>query len=549
MESARGVASECRRGGPRCHENPNGNDRPRRGNGCVRNSRVGVVGQKAAAIRSPASPPGAPSDLPCARRFPRRPPIPEIRLTLRVPTVPKGVGIAAGFVALNLLLFVPLHLLVAEENDFWPFFPPGHPRGAYDWGWSGLGRSTYEYAMQLFVRRHNKDIFRVSADWIFLFSSLVLASRIAGGPRRVAVPLAAAAYLSLLAFLAYSGFVQDLLERPGTLLDDLLMVRERVDLRARCLERGGPAARRRGARRVRGLRRAGGAPSRRRVALGRRPRPAAGGRRMGRRQRLLRPVARVVRRAAGRPDHPAPGQAPLLQLAALAGRPCHRGGDGRLRRGGGGAPGGDGAATPSRHLSLHRGILRRGALGRRRLPRGAAGVDAPRGARAGPTAASAAHALRRLSGVRRRVVDEHGVGVERHADREPLPLLGVEAHGRPLSAPHLLPAAAGVLHAGRAAGGHLGGRPLRLRRRDHPGRLRVRRLLLRIRPRAGPMGAGVRLHQTLGREAAPPAAALLGRVHPLRVGTAAPDHGRRGGAGRGAALLPGDPGRTTWSWR
>ena len=138
--------------------------------------------------------------------------------------MPKGVGIAAGFVALNLLLFVPLHLLVAEENDFWPFFPPGHPRGAYDWGWSGLGRSTYEYAMQLFVRRHNKDIFRVSADWIFLFSSLVLASRIAGGPRRVAVPLAAAAYLSLLAFLAYSGFVQDLLERPGTLLDDLLMV-------------------------------------------------------------------------------------------------------------------------------------------------------------------------------------------------------------------------------------------------------------------------------------------------------------------------------------
>ena len=66
----------------------------------------------------------------------------------------------AGFVALNLLLFVPLYLLNADENDFWPFFPLGHPRGAYDWGWSGLGRSTYEYAMQLFVRRFNKDIFR-----------------------------------------------------------------------------------------------------------------------------------------------------------------------------------------------------------------------------------------------------------------------------------------------------------------------------------------------------------------------------------------------------
>ncbi len=138
--------------------------------------------------------------------------------------MPKGVGIAAGFAALNLLLFVPLYLLAAQENDFWPFFPPGHPRGAYDWGWSGIGRSTYEYLMQLFVRRHNKDIFRVSADWIFLFSSLVLAGRLAGGWRRIVVPLAAAAYLTLLAFLAYSGFVQHLLERPGTLLDDVLMI-------------------------------------------------------------------------------------------------------------------------------------------------------------------------------------------------------------------------------------------------------------------------------------------------------------------------------------
>ena len=45
----------------------------------------------------------------------------------------------------------------------------------------------------------------------------------------------------------------------------------------------------------------------------------------------------------------------------------------------------------------------------------------------------------------------------------------VEAHGRPLSAPHLLPAAAGVLHAGRPARGDLGGRPVRLRRSDSSG--------------------------------------------------------------------------------
>ena len=132
--------------------------------------------------------------------------------------------IAAGFAALNLLLFVPIYLLLSNENNFWPFFPLGHPRGNYDWGWPGIGRSTYEYVMQLFVRRHNKDIFRVSADWIFIVSSLVLVSRFAGNWRRVMVPLAGIAYAGLLAFMAYSGFVHYLFDRPGTLLDDVLML-------------------------------------------------------------------------------------------------------------------------------------------------------------------------------------------------------------------------------------------------------------------------------------------------------------------------------------
>ena len=52
------------------------------------------------------------------------------------------------------------------------------------------------------------------------------------------------------------------------------------------------------------------------------PRGAGGGSFSGR--RLLRPVALPVRRAAGRPDHSAPVQAPVLQLAALAGRARHR---------------------------------------------------------------------------------------------------------------------------------------------------------------------------------------------------------------------------------
>ena len=140
-------------------------------------------------------------------------------------SLPAAAIVAAGFVALNLLLFVPLYLVVAQENHFWPFFPLGHPRGPYDWSGPGLGRSIYEYAMQLFVRRHNKDIFRVSADWVLILSSLILAGRCAGDRWRPAmVRLACLAYGALLAFMAYSGFIHVLFDRPGTLLDDVLML-------------------------------------------------------------------------------------------------------------------------------------------------------------------------------------------------------------------------------------------------------------------------------------------------------------------------------------
>ena len=140
-------------------------------------------------------------------------------------SLPTGALVAAGCIAFNLLLFVPLYLIVSAQNDFWPFFPQEHPRGPYDWSWSGLGRSTYEYAMQLFVRRYNLDIFRVSADWILVLSSLILAGRFAGGRRRpTLVRLACLAYIALLAFMAYSGFIHVLFDRPGTLLDDVLML-------------------------------------------------------------------------------------------------------------------------------------------------------------------------------------------------------------------------------------------------------------------------------------------------------------------------------------
>ena len=70
--------------------------------------------------------------------------------------------------------------------------------------------------MQLFVRRFNKDIFRVSADWVFILSPLILAARFAGNRwRSTVVPLAGLAYAALLAFMAYSGFIHRRSWRPG----------------------------------------------------------------------------------------------------------------------------------------------------------------------------------------------------------------------------------------------------------------------------------------------------------------------------------------------
>ena len=46
--------------------------------------------------------------------------------------------IAFGFIALNCSLFLPFYLVFSYENNFTPFFPLGHPRGAYDWQWPGL---------------------------------------------------------------------------------------------------------------------------------------------------------------------------------------------------------------------------------------------------------------------------------------------------------------------------------------------------------------------------------------------------------------------------
>ena len=317
--------------------------------------------------------------------------------------------------------------------------------------------------------------------------------------------------------------------------------RQRVDFRARHLGTGRRAHLRRPALRGGGVRHAGGALSRRRLALGGRPRPASRGRRVGSRQRLPPAVVVVVRHSAGRPGHSTSSQACVPELAAVAGRVVHCPGSGRLRGARRGQPGGDDARAPSRHLPVVGRVVRGHAVGRRRLPCRATGTDAQGPGRVERAGTPDVHALRHRSRARRRILDEHCISVERNRNHQPFDVLGLETHGRPLSAPDLVPEAPGVLHAGRTARRYVGGGPLRLRRRHHSAGLLVRRLVLRVRPRAGPVGPRLRVHEPLEPETAAPPSAFLRRVHSLCMGAPTSDHGRRRRSGSAPAFVPGNP--------
>ena len=319
--------------------------------------------------------------------------------------------------------------------------------------------------------------------------------------------------------------------------------RERLGVRARHVGIDAPPVPRGAGGRGRRVGLAGGAVPGGRLALGRRSRPAAGGGGVGDRQRLLRAVAVVVRRRAGRSGRSAPGQACSLQSAAVPGRAGHRRGAEPFRPPGGGGPGRHCAGAPPRPLSLRRRVLWRDAVGRRRLPCRATGADGPGAARAGRAATADVHALRGRAGKRRRVLDEHGVGVERDTNRQPFDVLGLETDGRSLSPPDLVPRPPRVLHAVGAARRHVGRGPVRLRRRDPPAGLLVRRFPLRVRSRAGSVGAGARVREPLEPAPATSAPSFPHRVHALCVGASPADCGGRGRSRRPAAFLHRDPPR------
>ena len=64
-------------------------------------------------------------------------------------------------VILNFWLFAPSYLCAVPAARFWPFVPKQPVRGAY------------QYALSLFLRRENLDVFRISIDFSLLLIALL----------------------------------------------------------------------------------------------------------------------------------------------------------------------------------------------------------------------------------------------------------------------------------------------------------------------------------------------------------------------------------------
>ena len=98
---------------------------------------------------------------------------------------------------LNLLLFVPAFVFFRQPADLTPFFPREHPHGAFGFDL----RSGFEYVKALLLRRPNPDVFRVSADFVFLCLALVMAAKRRARP--LVLALGVALYVWTAVFLSY----------------------------------------------------------------------------------------------------------------------------------------------------------------------------------------------------------------------------------------------------------------------------------------------------------------------------------------------------------
>ncbi|MDI9550059.1 MAG: sulfatase-like hydrolase/transferase [Chloroflexota bacterium] len=130
-----------------------------------------------------------------------------------------------SFLLLNALLFLPLYLLDLESSTFLPkiSLQPGHPVQAM---------------AELFVRRENADIFRLSAELLLLVSLYANVRRLRGPALRSAIVVA---YIVILVYQVYEGVTVSLYKADPAFYNQFFLARDGVGFLVRHLSISIPA--------------------------------------------------------------------------------------------------------------------------------------------------------------------------------------------------------------------------------------------------------------------------------------------------------------------
>ncbi len=130
-----------------------------------------------------------------------------------------------SFLLLNALLFLPLYLLDLESSTFLPkiSLQPGHPVQAM---------------AELFVRRENADIFRLSAELLLLVSLYANVRRLRGPALRSAIVVT---YIVILVYQVYEGVTVSLYKADPAFYNQFFLARDGVGFLVRHLSISIPA--------------------------------------------------------------------------------------------------------------------------------------------------------------------------------------------------------------------------------------------------------------------------------------------------------------------
>ena len=121
---------------------------------------------------------------------------------------------------LNFILFFPYFYTIHANNDFLPFFPSHHPRGAYDFSFQSLR----EYVLQMLFRRHNLDPFRLSVEMVFIGGFIALGRSFLDRGKRIFLLIATCSYVFFFILECYRMIISLVLDRSTLWLEDMQLI-------------------------------------------------------------------------------------------------------------------------------------------------------------------------------------------------------------------------------------------------------------------------------------------------------------------------------------